>query len=220
MMAVSRRVLLVAGLSSALLPRLAWADDDGTSATAPIAALNAALVAIMKAGDATPFLKRYQMLVPVADQVFDLQRIIEVSVGSYWSGLPPAQQQKLLQVFRCFIIATYVANFHSFNGEVSAVSPTTRPVGAQQVVTSMMTKPSGDTLRIDYVMGKSTGSQNGGGQSSGAWTVQDILLDGTISRVAVQRSDFAALLSQGDATRLIASLEQKVSTLSSGAISA
>jgi phospholipid transport system substrate-binding protein len=50
--------------------------------------------------------------------------------------------------------------------------------------------------------------------------VQDILLDGTISRVAVQRSDFAALLSQGNATQLIASLEQKVSTLSGGAISA
>jgi phospholipid transport system substrate-binding protein len=50
--------------------------------------------------------------------------------------------------------------------------------------------------------------------------VQDILLDGTISRVAVQRSDFTSLLSQGSATQLIASLEQKVSTLSAGAISA
>jgi hypothetical protein len=36
----------------------------------------------------------------------------------------------------------------------------------------------------------------------------------------VQRSDFSALLAQGDATQLIASLAQKVSTLSGGAISA
>jgi phospholipid transport system substrate-binding protein len=112
-------------------------------------------------------------------------------------------------VFRSFIIANYVANFHSYDGEVSSVSPVPRAVGAQEVVASTLTKPSGDVLRIDYVMG----------QAGNGWKVQDILLDGTISRVAVQRSDFTSLLSQGSATQLIASLEQKVSTLSAGAIS-
>jgi phospholipid transport system substrate-binding protein len=211
MMAVSRRVLLAAVCSAAILPRVARAQATAGSggAAAPIVALNAALIAVMKAGDSTPFLQRYQMLAPVVDQVFDLQRIIQVSVGSYWPSLPAAQQQKLEQVFRSFIIANYVANFHNYGGEVSAVSPTTRAVGAQQVVTSTITRSSGDALRIDYVMG----------QTATGWAVQDILLDGTISRVAVQRSDFESLLAQGNATQLIASLEQKVSSLSAGAIS-
>jgi phospholipid transport system substrate-binding protein len=210
MMAVSRRVLLAAACSAAIWPGLAYAQADGSSPTAPIKTLDSALIDIMKAGDSTPFLKRYQMLAPVVDEVFDLQRIIQVSVGSYWASLPPAQQQKLQEVFRSFIIANYVANFRSYAGEASSVSPVPRAVGAQDVVTSTLTKPSGDVLRIDYVMG----------QTSGGWKVQDILLDGTISRVAVQRSDFTSLLSQGNATQLIASLEQKVSTLSAGAISA
>jgi phospholipid transport system substrate-binding protein len=208
MMVASRRVFLAALGSTALFPALGWADA-GTGPTAPVEALNQALIAIMKAGDSTPFLKRFQMLAPTVDQVFDLARILRVSVGAYWSTLPAAQQQKLQQVFRSFIVATYVANFHSYNDEVSSVSPTTRAVGAQQVVASTLGKPSGDSLRIDYVMG----------QSGSGWKIQDILLDGTISRVAVQRSDFASLLSDGNASRLIASLEQKVSTLSSGAIS-
>jgi phospholipid transport system substrate-binding protein len=207
-MAVSRRVLLAAVCATAVLPRLAQAQ--AASPTAPIVALNAALIAVMKAGDSAPFAQRYQMLAPAIDQGFDLPRIIAVSVGSYWASLPPAQQQKLREVFRSFIIANYVSNFHSYAGEVAAVSPETRAVGAQQVVTSTLTKASGDVLRIDYVMG----------QTSGGWQVQDILLDGTISRVAVQRSDFSSLLSQGDATQLIASLAQKVSTLSGGAINA
>jgi phospholipid transport system substrate-binding protein len=209
MMVASRRVLLAAACSAVIFPGLAQAQSSSASATAPIVAWNAALIAVMKAGDSTPFLRRYQMLAPTVDQVFDLQRIIRFSVGAYWGSLPQTQQQKLIQVFRSFIIATYVANFHTYSGEISSVSPTTRPVGAQQVVTSTLSKPSGDSLRIDYVMG----------QADGGWKVQDILLDGTISRVAVQRSDFTALLSQGDASQLIASLEQKVSTLSSGAIS-
>jgi phospholipid transport system substrate-binding protein len=207
-MAVSRRMLVAAVCAAALLPRLA--DAQAVSPRAPIEALNAALIAVMKAGDSTPFVQRYRMLAPAIDEGFDLPRIIAVSVGSYWSGLPDAQQQKLQQVFRSFIIANYVANFRSYGGEVAAVASATRPVGAQQVVTSTLSKPSGDVLRIDYVMG----------QTGKLWRVQDILLDGTISRVAVQRSDFSSLLSQGDARQLIASLEQKVSTLSGGAISA
>lgn len=207
-MVASRRVFLAAFCATALSPVLAWADA-GASPAVPVEQLNQALIAVMKAGDDTPFVKRFQMLQPTVDRVFDLPRILRVSVGAYWSTLPADQQQKLLQVFRSFILATYVANFHSYNGEVSSVSPTTRAVGAQQVVTSSLAKSSGDSLRIDYVMG----------QTGDAWKIQDILLDGTISRVAVQRSDFASLLSDGNASRLIASLEQKVSTLSSGAIS-
>jgi phospholipid transport system substrate-binding protein len=214
MMAVSRRVVLAAVCGVAAGLRLARAEAQTqpgpASATAPIVELNAALIAIMKAGDSTPFAKRYDLLAPAVDRVFDLSRIISISVGSYWGSLPATQQQKLRQVFRSFIIANYVSNFHTYNGDVAAVSPATRAVGAQQVVTSTFTKPSGDVLRIDYVMG----------QSANGWQVEDILLDGTISRVAVQRSDFSSLLSQGDATQLIASLEQKVSTLSGGAISA
>ncbi|GAB0116377.1 ABC transporter substrate-binding protein [Acidisoma sp. 7E03] len=208
-MVASRRVFLAAFGATALSPAVGWADTGSTAVTAPVEALNQGLIAVMKAGDQASFLQRFQTLAPIVDRVFDLPRILRISVGAYWSTLPPEQQQKLLQVFRSFIVATYVANFHSYNGEVSSVSPTTRAVGAQQVVTSALAKPSGDNLRIDYVMG----------QAGGAWKIQDILLDGTISRVAVQRSDFASLLSDGNASRLIASLQQKVSTLSSGAIS-
>lgn len=215
-MKLSRRVLVAAIGAAAVIPRLAdvqaadaqTAASPAASPTAPILALNDALIAMMKAGDSAPFVKRYEMLAPAIDQGFDLSRILSVSVGSYWSSLPPVQQQKLQQVFRSFTIANYVSNFHNYAGEVATVAPATRVVGAQRVVTSTIAKPAGDVVRIDYVMG----------QTGRGWQVQDILLDGTISRVAVQRSDFSSLLSQGDATQLIASLEQKVSTLSGGAI--
>jgi phospholipid transport system substrate-binding protein len=202
-MTTSRRGFLVAGLSLATCPVMARAQS-GNPVTAPIESFSAALLGVMKAGNATPFPQRYQMLAPAVDSAFDLQRILRVSVGSTWSSLPPDQQQKLLQVFRDFTIVTYVSNFHSFRNRTITVSPTTRPVGPDQVVTSIIQKPSRDPLRIDYVMG----------QSGGAWKVQDILLDGTISRVAVQRSDFRSQLAPGDASRLIALLTQKVTALS------
>jgi phospholipid transport system substrate-binding protein len=46
-----------------------------------------------------------------------------------------------------------------------------------------------------------------------------VLLNGTISKVAIQASDFSALVTTGDASQLIAALKAKVATLSGGAIS-
>jgi phospholipid transport system substrate-binding protein len=61
--------------------------------------------------------------------------------------------------------------------------------------------------RLDYVMR----------EVDGGWHVVDVLLDGSISRVAVTRSDFRALLAEGGAARLIASLRAKVADLKAGA---
>ena len=54
---------------------------------------------------------------------------------------------------------------------------------------------------------------------SGAWRAVDVLLEGSISRVAVQRSDFRKILASGDADALIASLRRKIADLSDGALS-
>jgi phospholipid transport system substrate-binding protein len=207
-MTTSRRGFLTGSLSLVLLPSLAFAQSAGNPVTAPIEQFSAVLLNVMKAGNSTPFPQRYQMLAPAVDATFDLERILRISVGSYWAGLPPDQQQRLLQVFRAFIVATYVSNFHSYRNRRIIVFPATRAVGSFQVVTSTINKPNRDPVRIDYVMG----------QSGGGWRVQDILLDGTISRVAVQRSDFASQLSAGNASRLIATLSQKVSLLSHGTV--
>jgi len=67
---------------------------------------------------------------------------------------------------------------------------------------------SGETHEIDYVM-----------RQSGTWRAVDVLADGSISRVAVQRSDFRRLVMQGGAQALIESLNQKTSDLSGGAMS-
>jgi phospholipid transport system substrate-binding protein len=193
-----------------LAARQAAAQAAADPATIPVTQFYGVLLLAMKAGRSTPFPQRYQMLAPAVDAAFDLAGILRISVGAFWSTLPPAQQQALLQVFRTYTIANYVANFHSYKGRVIDVQPTTRAVGSERVVTTTITKPGKDPLRIDYVMR----------DEDAGWKVVDVLLDGTISRVAVQRSDFASLVSAGNATPLINSLRSKVSILSNGSMSA
>jgi phospholipid transport system substrate-binding protein len=173
---------------------------------APIQRLYDALLGVMKAGQ-TPFAQRYDQLAPVIDAVFDLVTILQTSVGLQWNAMSADQHSALLTAFRRYTIATYVANFDSFNGQRFEVSPATRALpNNEQVVTSRFIPASGDPYRLDYVMR----------QMSGSWQVEDVLADGTISRVAVQRSDFRRLLSQGGSAALVVSLQSKVAQLSGG----
>ncbi len=208
-MSATRRQLLAMSVPLVLAAGRARAQA-ADPATLPVTQFYAVLLQVMKAGKAAPFAQRYQTLAPAVDAAFDLGGILRISVGAYWSTLPPAQQQALSQVFRTYTVANYVANFHSYKGRVINVQPATRPVGSEQVVTTTITRPDHDPLRIDYVLRN----------EAAGWKVVDVLLDGTISRVAVQRSDFASLVTAGDASRLIASLKSKVSDLSNGAMSA
>jgi phospholipid transport system substrate-binding protein len=103
-----------------------------------------------------------------------------------------------------------VANFDKYEGEKFEVLPELRTAGSDQIVQTRIVSETGEPIRLDYVM-----------QSSGAgWRVTDVLVDGTISRVAVQRSDFRALLAHGDASVLITTLRRKVMHLSGGTIGA
>jgi phospholipid transport system substrate-binding protein len=192
-------------LAGACLPGAARAADLPAPAQ-PIAALNAALLAAMKAGPSEAFDARAKALAPVVERVFDLQATLRASIGSRWAGFTAVAQAALLQAFTRFTVATWTANFDSYNGERFEVLPDLREVGADRVVQSRIVPRAGAPTRLDYVMR----------QSGGAWRAVDVLVDGAISRVATQRSDFRSLLASGDPGPLLAMLRSKADALAAG----
>lgn len=175
--------------------------------TAPIEQLNNGLLKIMQAGGKTPFAQRYQMLEPVIEQTFDLQTILQESIGPTWPNLSADQQSMVMQAFRRYTISSYVNSFDNYNGQRFEVSPDTRPVAnGEQIVQTRIVPRAGTGHELDYVMR----------QGSGGWRVVDVLADGSISRVAVQRSDFRRLLARGGPSALAESLKTKSADLSEG----
>jgi phospholipid transport system substrate-binding protein len=146
------------------------------------------------------------MLAPVLRAALDLPTILRVSVGPGWADLPQPQQVSLLAAFESFTIVSYAANFDTYSGERFDVLPDLRSAGSDQIVQTLLVPTSGASIPLDYVMR----------QEGGLWKAVDVLLDGAISRVAVQRSDFRSLLRPGDASALTESLQRKVKDLSAG----
>jgi phospholipid transport system substrate-binding protein len=174
--------------------------------SAPIVALDDGLMHAEKISG-QPFPIRYEALAPVVDHAFNLPQILQTIIGLKWPSVSPDDKKKLLSVFRAYTICNYVANFNSDSGDRIKVLPETRTVGADRVVETEIVPSSGDPVRIDYVMR----------QGPGGWQAVDVLEDRSISQVAVQRSDFRALMDQG-AGALIASLQAKVDKLSGSSI--
>lgn len=193
-------------IAAFLLASTGLALAQGADPSAPIKSLDDALLAAMKNGHAA-FPSRYQALAPAVDHAFDLPQVLKTVVGLRWAAIPADAQAKLLATFRAYTISSYASNFDSDTGVKIELLPDTRNVGADRVVETQIVPKTGEPTRIDYVMR----------QGPGGWQAIDVLEQGTISQAAVQRSDFRSLLTSGP-DKLIASLQQKIDTMSGGTI--
>ena len=199
-----KRIWLALGLNLLVIAGAAATTPEA----APIVALDAALIATMKAGSAhASFTSRYDTLAPVVKQALNLPVILQNSVGFLWPTVPAAQQQQLAAVFEQFTVASYVSGFNGFGGQQIQVLPAERGLGPKKIVETQIVPSDGSApTRLDYVMA----------EGDKGWQATDVLLNGTISKVAIQSSDFSSLVSNGDASQLIAALQKKVAALSSG----
>jgi phospholipid transport system substrate-binding protein len=206
--AVSRRDLLNFGV--ALTGVVAW-RSAGAETTADannlVVQFNDALLSAMKAGASTSFDARYHALEPVVARVFNLDSVLAASIGLSWAAMPDAQKAELATAFRRYTVSSYVSNFNSYNGQSFQILPSVRAVATDEVVVqTRLLRPTDLPLKLDYVMR----------HGPAGWQAVDVLTDGSISRVAVQRSDFRQLLASGGVPSLTAGLTRKVATLSGG----
>ena len=196
-----------------LVATAAWqpgmADAPNATPQAPVAQLNDALLAAMKAGDRMSFQQRYRMLDPVIGQTFNLDAVLAASVGLRFASMQAADKAQLATAFRRYTVSSYVSNFNSYNGQSFEILPDVRHVGGNEVVVSTRLLRRDDSpVKLDYVVRR----------GPDGWQIVDVLTNGSISRVAVQRSDFVQLLSGGGAPALTVALDRKVANLSGGMV--
>jgi len=147
---------------------------------------------------------RYARLAPVVSRTFDLAFMARLAVGPSWATLAPAQQQRLTGAFGNYVSATYADRFGTYSGEQLEVTGE-RPYGLDVMVQTKIVKSNGETTSLDYLMR----------QNRGAWQISDVYLDGAISQLALQRSEFNAILRREGVDGLVMALNRKIDLLRS-----
>jgi phospholipid transport system substrate-binding protein len=193
----------LAGMCLALLLGAGLPTTGSAAASEPqqlVQSFYGVLLSNMKDGRMLGEGGRYARLGPVVDRTFDIPSMTRLAVGPAWATLAPAQQQQLTAAFAHYVAATYADRFDTYSGEQLQVAGE-RPYGADLMVQTNLVKANGETTRLDYLMRQ-------------GW-ISDVYLDGTISQLAVHRSEFHSILQREGIDGLVAALHRKVDLLNS-----
>jgi len=164
------------------------------------------LLTTMKAGALLGESGRYARLAPVIDRLFDVPAMARLAVGLSWETLSATQQQQVIVAFAHYITATYADRFDKYSGEQLQVIGE-QPYGTQVIVQTKIVKVTDEPDTLNYRMRANRGS----------WQIADVYLDGTISQLATQRSEFHSILQREGVSGLITALDRKVDLLTRNA---
>lgn len=145
---------------------------------------------------------RYDKLKPAIEKSFDLPGMLRAAVGAKWASFTPAEQSALTTAFERKTVAEYASNFDGFSGEKFTVDPAPKARAADKIVQSKLITAK-QTIPFGYRMR----------QVGGSWKILDIYLNGVISQLATQRSDFAATVTSGGAAALTKQLNANADKL-------
>ena len=202
----SPRTGKIAGLGLALL--LAVATSAESAAAPPVSPQDSVrsfydtLLTTMKDGRTLGQSGRYARLAPVIGRLFDVPLMARLAVGSSWATLSLTQQQQVTEAFGHYVSATYADRFDSYSGELLQVTGE-QPYGAEIIVQTRIVKSKGDSVTLNYRMRETAGS----------WQISDVYMDGSISQLATQRSEFHSILQREGVDGLIMALSRKVDLL-------
>jgi phospholipid transport system substrate-binding protein len=190
-------LLVAVGLST---PGSAAVSNPGE----PVRSFYNVLLGNMQQGQMLGESGRYTRLAPVIGRTFDIPLMTRLAVGPAWETLPPAEQQRLQAAFAHYVTATYADQFDSYSGQQLQVIGE-RPSGSNVMVQTKIVKSNGETTKLDYLMRPDQGS----------WQISDVYLDGTISQLAVHRSEFYSILRREGVDGLVMALNRKTDLLQS-----
>jgi len=194
-MSITRRFVLP-------LPFLAAVPARAQDAVGAVEAFHAALMDAMRNARSLGAAGRERQLRPVMERSFDLAAMARIAVGPGWAQLPPPQQQAVARAFADWIIATYAGRFDGFSGESFFTLGDQSLANGDRLVRTELRRPSEPSVVFNYLV-------RGG-------RIVDIYLAGTISELASRRAEFAGLLRDGGADRLVGELRQRTEKLLAG----
>lgn len=180
------------------------AASDG--AVQAIDELHAALLDVMKNAQALGYEGRAAKLKPVIPRYFDVAFMAEKSVGQYWKSATEAERQRYLEAFLRFMVANYAGQFDGYTGQSFETLGEDPARMDTKIVRTKLIDPGDEDVELNYRMH----------QADGSWKIIDVYLDGTVSELALRRSEFSGIVKRESFDALITALDQKIAKLAAG----
>ena len=202
-----RRTARAARATLAIVSLLAAAAGGagvpGDQPQALVDTLHSELLDVMKEADDLGYQGRFDRLSPVLGELFDIPFMAEKSVGRHWRKANDADRKRLLDTFGRFTAANYAGRFDGYSGQIFETLGTQSSTHGTVIVQTRLVQTDGDIVLLDYRLRSVNGN----------WKIIDEYLNGTVSELALRRSEYSSLIQREGFAALLAALDEKITTL-------
>ncbi len=190
-------------------------DKDASTAnvTAPtmvVDALHENLISVMKNAETLGYNGRFEQLEPVIIELFDIPFMAEKSIGRHWKTVEEDDRGRLLSTFERFTVANYAGRFTGYSGQTFETFKEQESKYGTVLVYSRLVSEDGGTVQLNYRLRPGEGD---------SWRIIDVLLNGTISELALRRSEYSSLIKREGFAALMTALNKRIDDLASGNVS-
>ena len=164
-----------------------------------IDALHGTFLAVMKQAEELGFDGRLSALTGVVEGSFDLEFMALKTIGVRRKQLETEDQTRWIASFGNFLLSNYARRFDGWSGQTFETLLEEEAPRSTMVVRTRLIRPGDEDVKLDYRL-RPTDS---------GWRIIDIYSNGTVSELALRRSEFAALFKDVGLDLLIASVDEK-----------
>jgi phospholipid transport system substrate-binding protein len=180
-----------------------------TSSPRPtIETFHGGLIEIMKQAKVIGFQGRIDRLAPLMAETFDLDFMASKTVGGHWRKLSDADKKRWTEVFTRITVANYAGRFTGYTGEEFITTDVEEAKRGQKVVLTKIVIPEDEDVQLNYRLRK----------TETGWKVIDVYLNGTVSELALRRSEYSTALKREGFEELVASIETKIEDMKAKAL--
>jgi phospholipid transport system substrate-binding protein len=181
-------------------------EKDASEATAVIERFHASMLAVLREAETLGYEGRFRRVAPTVEEAFDLPYMAEKVVGGEWKKLGESERQRWLLTFGQFMKANYAGRFTGYTGQQFDTLGSESGAHGTMVVRTRLRNPSGEDVDLIYRLRSTTAG----------WRIIDIFLKGTVSELALRRSEYSAVLERDGFDSLLKVVEARIADLASG----
>lgn len=191
--------LAVAGVSAAEQAKHATQPDE------IVDSLHSELLGVMKEADTLGYRGRFSRLQPVLNELFDIPFMAQKSVGRHWKTVDDERRGRLLTTFGRFTVANYAGRFSDYSDQHFETLKVVESTHGTFLVHSKLVTPNGEAVQLNYRLRPVDDS----------WRIIDVYLNGTVSELALRRSEYSSLIQREGFDALLTALDERIAALES-----
>ncbi len=196
-------LLLVLASAGGAAPDAVTPPGDAVTPPAVVEKLHAALLGALKDSATVEYGERFTRLKPAMESTFDFPFMAEKCVGRAWRTLESEDQARWVATFERFTVANYAGRFIGDGGQSFETLGQDPGANETTLVRTRLLNPGDEDVELTYRLRR----------VQDAWRIIDVYLNGTVSELALRRTEYSSVLKRDGFDRLLVLLDEKIADL-------